>query len=119
MDTIDKFVKQQLENNLDSALKDINGYLTSIDLKYTNLSIRELHRQFIRLLTFNEYFKYINIELVRRCKTTVNRFPKYFQKYCNEYSKYITSIITKYEEDNKLLEEMSKEELINLIRSKQ
>lgn len=119
MDTIDKFTKQQLENGLNNTLKIVNDYLTNIDLKNINLSIREIYRQFMSLLEYNEYLKYIDIELVRRYKTTVNRFPKYFQKYCNVYSNHITGIITKYEENNKALEEMSKEELINLIRSKQ
>ena len=119
MDTIDNFVKQQIENGLDNTLNNVNNYLTNIDSKNTNLSIRELYRKFMSLLTFNEYLEDINIELVRRYKTTINRFPKYFQKYCNVYSNYITGIITKYEDNSKTLEEMSKEELINLIRSKQ
>lgn len=119
MDTIDNFTKQQIENGLNDTLNDVNSFLTNLDLKKSNLSIREIYRNFNRVLYFSEYLKYINIELVKRYKTTVNRFPKYFQKYCNVYSNYITGIITKYEDNNKSLEEMSKEELINLIRSKQ
>lgn len=119
MGTTDNFVKQQIENGLDNTLNNINNYLTNIDLKNTNLSIRELYRKFMSLLTFNEYLEDVNIELVRRYETTINRFPKYFHKYCSIYSNYITGIITKYEDNNKSLEEMSKEELIDLIRSKQ
>ena len=119
MDTIDKFVKQQLENRLNNVLNDVNTFLTNLDLKKINLSIREIYHNFNKVLYFNEYLEDINIELVKRYKTTINRFPKYFQKYCNVYSNYITGIITKYEENNKTLEEMSKEELIDLIRSKQ
>lgn len=119
MDTIDNFTKRQLENSLNNVLNNVNDYLTNIDLKKINLSIREIYHNFNKVLYFNEYLEDIDIELVRRYKTTINRFPKYFQKYCNVYSNYITGIITKYEDNNKTLEEMSKEELINLIRSKQ
>lgn len=119
MDIIDDFARQQIENGLDNTLNNVNNYLTNIDLKNTNLSIRQLYHKFMNLLTFNEYIEDVNIELVRRYKNTINRFPKYFQKYCNVYSNYIAGVITKYEENNKTLEEMSKEELIDLIRSKQ
>lgn len=119
MDIIDKFAKQQIENSLNNTLNNVNDYLTNIDLKNVNLSIREIYRNFMNLLYFNEYLENIDIELIRRYKTTVNRFPKYFQKYCNVYSNHISRIIKEYEENNKTLEEMSKEELINLIRSKQ
>lgn len=119
MDTIDNFTKQQLENGLNNVLNNVNDYLTNIDLKRINLSIREIYHNFNKVLYFNEYLEYIDIELVKRYKTTINRFPKYFQKYCNVYSNYITGVITKYEDKSKTLEEMSKEELIDLIRSKQ
>ena len=119
MDTIDNFTKRHLENSLNNVLNNVNDYLTNIDLKNANLSIREIYRKFMSLLTFNEYLKYVNIELIRRYKTTINRFPRYFQKYCNTYSNYITDIIKQYEDKSKTLEEMSKEELIDLIRSKQ
>lgn len=119
MDTIDNFVKQQLENNLENTLNSVNDYLTNIDLKKINLSISEIYHNFKRVLYFNEYLEDINIELVRRYNNTINRFPKYFQKYCNVYSNYITNIIKQYEDNSKTLEEMSKEELIDLIRSKQ
>ena len=119
MDTIDKFMKQQIENGLNDTLNSVNDYLTNIDLKKINLSIREIYQNFNKVLYFNEYLEDINIELVRRYKTTINRFPKYFQKYCNVYSNYITNIIKEYENQSKTLEEMSKEELIDLIRSKQ
>ena len=119
MGTTDNFVKQQIENGLDNTLNNVNNYLTNLDLKNTSISIIELYRKFMSLLTFNQYLEDINIELVRRYKNTINRFPKYFQKYCNTYSDYITGVITKYEDNSKTLEEMSKEELIDLIRSKQ
>lgn len=119
MGTTDNFVKQQLENGLDNVLNDVNDYLTNIDLKKINLSINEIYHNFKKVLYFNEYLEDINIELVRRYKTTINRFPKYFQKYCNIYSNYITDIIKQHEDNSKTLEEMSKEELIDLIRSKQ
>lgn len=119
MGTIDKFMKQQLENNLENTLDSVNDYLTNIDLKKINPYISEIYHNFKRVLYFNDCLKYIDIELVRRYKTTINRFPKYFQKYCNVYSNYITDIIKQHEDNSKTLEEMSKEELINLIRSKQ
>lgn len=119
MDIIDDFARQQIENGLDNTLNNVNNYLTNIDLKNTNLSIRQLYHKFMSLLTFNEYIEDVNIELVRRYNNTINRFPKYFQEYCNTYSNYITGIITKYEDNITTLEEMSKEELIDLIRSKQ
>ena len=119
MDTIDNFTKQRLENALNDTLDDVNDYLTNIDLKNTNLSIKEIYYQFMSLLSFNKYLKYVNIELIRRYKTTINRFPRYFQKYCNTFSNHITDIIKQCEDNSKTLEEMSKEELIDLIRSKQ
>lgn len=119
MDTIDNFTKQQLENGLNNALDDVNDYLTNIDLKNINLSIKEIYYQFMNLLSFNKYLKFVNIELIRRYKTTINRFPRYFQKYCNTFSNHITDIIKQCEDKSKTLEEMSKEELIDLIRSKQ
>lgn len=118
MDTIDKFTKQQLENGLNNTLNDVNDYLTNLDLKKINLSIKEIYHSLNRLIYFIPYLKYIDIELIRRYKTTINRFPRYFQRYCNIFSNHITDII-KQHEDNKTLEEMSKEELIDLIRSKQ
>lgn len=119
MDIIDNFARQQIENGLDNTLNNVNNYLTNLDLKDTSISIIELYRKFMSLLTFNGYLEDINIELIRRYNNTINRFPKYFQKYCNAYSNYITGVITKYEDNSKTLEEMSKEELIDLIRSKQ
>lgn len=119
MDTIDNFTKQRLENALNDTLNYVNDYLTNIDLKNTNLSIKEIYYQFMSLLSFNKYLKYIDVELIRRYKTTINRFPRYFQKYCNTFSNHITDIIKQCEDNSKTLEEMSKEELIDLIRSKQ
>lgn len=119
MGTMDKFMKQQIENSLNNTLNSVNDYLTNIDLKNINLSIKKIYQIFIKLLYFNEYLEDVDIELVRRYKTTINRFPKYFQKYFNIYSDYITSVIKQRKNQSKTLEEMSKEELIDLIRSKQ
>lgn len=119
MDTIDNFTKLQLEDSLNNVLNDVNNYLTNLDSKKNNLSIRKIYHNFNKLLYFNEYLEYINIKFVRRYKTTINRFPKYFQKYCNTYSNYVTKVIKDKEKENKAFEEMSKEELIDLIRSKQ
>lgn len=119
MDTIDNYTKQRLENSLDNALNNVNDYLTKLDLKTINLSIKEIYHSLNRLIYFIPYLKYIDIELIRRYKTTINRFPRYFQRYCNTFSNHITDIIKQCEDNSKTLEEMSKEELIDLIRSKQ
>lgn len=119
MVTIDKYVRQSLEVNLEKVLIRVNNYLTSLDNKNSGFSINELYKHFDDLLYFNEYLEYINVEYVRRFKNTINRFPRYFQKYCNLYSNYITTLIKDIEKKNKPLEELTKEELIELIRSKE
>lgn len=70
MDTIDKFVKQQLENNLQIQLNKTNDYFKGIESDSSKLSMKALYNHF-------------------------------------------------KEKENKSLEETSKEELIDLIRSKQ
>lgn len=119
MDTIDNYVKQNIEANIEKVLNRTNGYLTKLDEKNSSFSINELHKHFNDLLYFNEYLEDIDVEYVRQFKNTINRFPRYFQKYCNLYSNYITTIIKDIEKKNRPLEELTKEELIDLIRSKQ
>lgn len=119
MDTIDKFVKQQLENSLKIRLNRANNYLKEIELDANKLSIKTLYKYFMDLLAFNLDLDDIDINLLREYKQTINFFPRYFQKYINTYSNYITKVIKDKEKENRSLEEMSKEELINLIRSKQ
>ena len=119
MDTIDNFVKQQLENNLQIQLNRANDYLKRIELDSSKLSMKALYNHFMDLLMFNLNLDDINIDLLREYKQTINFFPRYFQKYINTYSNYITKVIKDKEKENRSLEEMSKEELINLIRSKQ
>lgn len=119
MDTIDNFVKQQLENSLQIRLNKANNYLKEIEADLSKLSMKTLHSYFMDLLVFNLDLDNINIDLLREYKQTINFFPRYFQKYINTYSNYITKVIKDKEKENRSLEEMSKEELINLIRSKQ
>lgn len=119
MVTIDNYVRQNLEVNLERVLTRVNNYLTTLDDKNNSFSINELYKHFNDLLYFNEYLEYINVEYVRQFKNTINRFPRYFQKYCNLYSNYITNVIKDIEKKNRPLEELTKEELIDLIRSKQ
>ena len=119
MDTIDKFVKQQLENSLQIRLNKANNYLKEIELDANKLSIKTLYKYFIDLLAFNLDLDDIDINLLREYKQTINFFPRYFQKYINTYSNYITKVIKDKEKENRSLEEMSKEELIDLIRSQQ
>ena len=119
MDTIDKFVKQQLENSLQIRLNKANNYLKEIELDANKLSIKTLYKYFMDLLAFNLDLDDIDINLLKEYKQTINYFPRYFQKYINTYSNYITKVIKDKEKENRSLEEMSKEELINLIRSKQ
>ena len=119
MDTIDKFVKQQLENNLQIQLNKTNDYFKGIESDSSKLSMKALYNHFMDLLVFNLNLDDINIDLLREYKQTINFFSRYFQKYINTYSNYITKVIKDKEKENRSLEEMSKEELINLIRSKQ
>lgn len=119
MDTIDKFVKQQLEDNLQIQINKTNDYLKEIESDSSKLSIKALYNHFMDLLVFNLNLDDINIDLLREYKQTINLFSRYFQKYINTYSNYITKVIKDKEKENKSLEEMSKEELIDLIRSKQ
>lgn len=119
MDTIDNFVKQQLENSLQIRLDRANDYLKEIEADSTKLSMKTLHTHFMDLLAFNLDLYHINVDLLREYKQTINFFTRYFQKYINTYSNYITKVIKDKEKENRSLEEMSKEELINLIRSKQ
>ena len=118
MDTIDKFVKQQLENNLKVCLKTINNYFIEIDNNPNKLSIKTLYIYFLDLLSFNDELNNINVELLQDYKTHIDFFSRYFQKYVSIYSNHVAKIIKDKEKENKSLEEMSKEELINLIRSK-
>ena len=116
---IDKYVQQQIEFHLEKVLSKVNNYLTNIDDKDNSFSIKDLYSKFNDLLQYNEYLEHIDVDLVRRYKTTIERFPRYFQKYCNLYSNHITKIIKKSDDNYKALENLSKEELINIIRSKQ
>ena len=119
MDTIDKFVKQQLKNTLQIQLNRTNDYCKEIESGSSKISIKTLYNHFMDLLVFNLDLDNINIDLLRKYKQPINIFPIYFQKYINTYSNYITKVIKDKEKENRSLEEMSKEELINLIRSKQ
>ena len=75
MDTIDNYVKQNIEANIEKVLNRTNDYLTKLDEKNSSFSINELHKYFNDLLYFNEYLEDIDVKYVRRFKNTINRFP--------------------------------------------